>query len=46
VLAAVMFAYMAKPVSALKPVAGWFMLVGSIGVMVIGLAIISTVIAY
>jgi hypothetical protein len=46
VLAVVLFAYMAKPVYALKSVAGWFMLAGSVGVMVIGLAIISTVVAY
>jgi hypothetical protein len=45
-LGATLFFYMAVPFFGLRVVAGWFSLVGSIGIIGVGLAIITTVIAY
>lgn len=45
-LGAILFFYMAIPFNALRAVAGWFLLIGSVVIAAIGLAIITTVIAY
>jgi hypothetical protein len=45
-LGAMLFFYMAIPFYGLRVVAGWFSLVGSIGVIGIGLGIITTLIQY
>lgn len=44
ILAGMMFFYLAFPFQALQPVAGWFILVGSIAVTGVGLAVVTTVI--
>ena len=46
VLGAMLFFYMAIPFYGLRLVAGWFSLVGSIGIIAVGLAIITTLIVY
>ena len=46
IVGATLFFYMAIPFYGLRLVAGWFSLVGSIGIIGVGLAIITTVIAY
>ncbi len=46
VVGATLFFYMAVPFRQLDKVAGWFSLVGSIGITAVGLAIITTLIAY
>ena len=46
VLGTMLFFYMAIPFYGLRVVAGWFSLVGSIAIIAVGLAIITTVIAY
>ncbi len=42
VVAGMLFFYLAVPFSGLRPVAGWFTLVGSVAVMAVGVAIGST----
>ena len=44
ILAGMLFFYLAVPFNALRQVAGWFLLVGSVVIAGIGLAIVSTVI--
>jgi hypothetical protein len=44
ILAGMVFFYLAVPFNALRQVAGWFLLVGSVVIAGIGLAIVSTVI--
>ena len=44
ILAGIVFFYLAIPFNALRQVAGWFLLVGSVVIVGIGLAIVSTII--
>ena len=46
VVGAMLFFYMAIPFYGLRVVAGWFSLIGSIGITAVGLAIITTLITY
>ena len=46
IVGATLFFYMAIPFYGLRIVAGWFSLVGSIGIIAVGLAIITTLISY
>jgi hypothetical protein len=46
VVGATLFFYMALPSYGLRMLAGWFSLVGSIGIIAVGLAIITTLISY
>jgi hypothetical protein len=45
-LGAMLFFYMAIPFYGLRVVAGWFSLIGSVGILAVGLAIITTLIKY